>query len=130
MATVPIAAGMTLCDYVIFEEKSRKPTLVGCFTTLRIRQFPRRLQPFSLFATLSDGLGDVTIDLVATHLETGEEVFSFHRKARFDDPLADRHWHLRVNNFDVPEPGSFQFMLTGNGEWIAQRRLRILGEGD
>jgi hypothetical protein len=43
---------MMLCDYVIFEEKSRKPTLVGCFTNLRIRHFPRRLLPFSLFTAV------------------------------------------------------------------------------
>jgi uncharacterized protein DUF6941 len=125
MATVPIAVGLTICDYVIKEAKTGKPTLVGCFSSLRVQEFPCQLPPFSLFASLTDGLGDVTIETVVTRLETGEEVANYQQPAKFSEPLAEFHFHLRLKRFVVAEAGTYQFMLMGNGEWIAQRRLHI-----
>jgi hypothetical protein len=57
MASRPVAIGMTLCDYVIVEEKTKKVSLIGAFTGMRVSRFPSDPSPFSVYAALTDGLG-------------------------------------------------------------------------
>jgi hypothetical protein len=76
MASRPVAVGMALCDYVITEQKTNKVSLIGSFTRMAVREFPGFPDPFSVYAVLTDGLGDVTIELAVTRLDTGEEIYN------------------------------------------------------
>src|ERR1700724_3349625 len=89
MAAQPVALGLTLCDYVSVEERTKKVSLIGCFTGLAVSRFPAIAQPFCVFAVLTDGLGDGTIDLVVFQLDTGEEVFSYRSPISFPDKLTE-----------------------------------------
>ena len=75
MIQPPKAIGLFLCDQVIFDRDTQKPCLIGCFAGLAVNEFPSGPQRFDVFSVLTDGLGDVTIDLTATHLDTEDEVY-------------------------------------------------------
>jgi hypothetical protein len=62
MVPPPIALGLTLCDYVIVEEGTKKVSLIGTFTGIAVDHFPAVPQPFSVFSALIDGLGDATMN--------------------------------------------------------------------
>ena len=62
MIPTPRAQGLTLCDYVIREEGTAKATLVGTFTGIRTDGFPSTPRPFCVFASLTDGLGEGTME--------------------------------------------------------------------
>src|SRR5437762_14205083 len=72
----PVVLGLTLCDYVIVEERTKKVSLIGTFTGLGVPDFPAQASPFSVFTVLTDGLGSATIELLVTHMETNAEVRS------------------------------------------------------
>ncbi|HVS36892.1 MAG TPA: hypothetical protein VMS17_15135 [Gemmataceae bacterium] len=76
MVQPPRAIGLFLCDQVIIERGTQKASLIGCFAGRAVTAFPSEPQKFDVFAALTDGLGDVTIDLTATHLETDQEVYA------------------------------------------------------
>jgi len=57
----PVVLGLTLCDYFLVEERTKKESLTGTFTGLGVADFPAQVLPFSVFAMLTDGLGSATI---------------------------------------------------------------------
>ncbi len=125
MVPRPIVLGLTLCDYVVVEEKTRKVSLIGTFAAIAASSFPAMAQPFSVFVVLTDGLGDATIELVITRLDSGDEVFSYRGQLHFPGKLAEVSFHARLRQCSFPAPGQYQFTLLIDGEWIAHRRIQV-----
>jgi hypothetical protein len=121
----PIVLGLTLCDYVIVEERTKKVSLIGTFTGLGASDFPAHVSPFSVFAVLTDGLGSATIEVLVTHMDTNEVVNSYRAIIQFPDKITEVRYHLRLRQCVFPAPGSYQFTLTLDGEWLASRRLQV-----
>ena len=125
MVPRPVALGLTLCDYVIVEEKTKKVSLIGTFTGIRVSDFPSAPQPFSAYAMLTDGLGDASITLTVSRMDTAEEIYRREMTSRFSDKLAELRVHFRVLNCQFPSAGWYQFSLLVDGEWVAQRLVRV-----
>jgi len=125
MVPRPVALGLTLCHYFLVEEGTRKVSLVGVFSKLTSDQFPYVPPTFFVHAALTDGLGNATIDLVFTRLDTDEEVGVRRRQVRFANRLGELHVVFQVANLAFPVPGAYLFTLLVDGEWVAQRRLRV-----
>ena len=121
MTPTPAILGLTICDHVIIEEGTKKCSLVGSFSRISVSSFPGNVQPFSVFALLTDGLGDGIIRLGVLRLETDQEVRNFTAPVHFPDKLTELRVHFRVRELVVPGPGHYQFTLTIDGEFIAQR---------
>src|SRR5260370_42492605 len=102
MALQPVALGLSLCDYVILEERTKKVSLIGTFTGLSADRFPALILPFSVYAVLTDALGDVTMDLVVTRLDTGQELYSYRGMLHFAEKLAEVAFHVRLRDFRFP----------------------------
>jgi hypothetical protein len=129
MATKPIVLGLSICDYVIVEEKTKKVSLVGSFSGLGVDDFPARALPFSVYAALCDAVGPVTFTLVVTRLDTGEEIYKRENHIVFPDKLTEVHYVFRLYNCEFPVASWYQFTLLGDGEWLAQRRVRVYVKG-
>src|SRR2546427_5911737 len=94
----PIVLGLTLCDYVLVEERTKKVSLIGTFTGLGVADFPAQALPFSVFTVLTDGFGSATIELVLTHMDSNEEVNSYRATLQFPDKVTEVMYHLRLNH--------------------------------
>jgi hypothetical protein len=130
MVPCPVVVGLTLCDYVIVEERTKKVSLVGSFTGIAVERFPAVVPAFSLFAVVTDGIGTGTVEVIANRLDTAEEVASYRGPLRFPDQLTEVSFHLRLRQFTVPSAGLYQFTLLIDGEWVAQRRFRVYAKED
>ena len=130
MVPPPIALGLMLCEKVIVEEGTKNVTLVNTFTKLRVEGFPSLPQHFAVYAALTAGLGQATMTLAITHLETDEEVYTYHGTVPFPDRLAEVRTLIRVNGGSFPAPGKYQLTLLIDGDWIAHRHLQVVGKED
>jgi hypothetical protein len=130
MVPPPVALGLILCDYVIVEERTRKVSLIGTFTVIRAASFPALAQPFSAFALLTDGQGDARITLSVSQLQTQEAVYRREMVGLFTDKLAELRVHFRVSQCPFPAPGWYQVTLLVDGDWVAQRLIRVLPAED
>ena len=126
----PKALGLFLCDQVIIERGTQKPSLIGCFAGRAVSEFPSGPQKFDVFAALTDGMGDVTIDLTVTHLETDQEIYTRRFPFRFPDPLKVVHLYFQVRACDFPAQGNYLFTLSVGEAEIATCRLRVYQLGD
>jgi hypothetical protein len=122
----PNAVGLLLCQQVIIEEKTRNRTLVNNFSRLEVKDFPASVPPFSVIATLTDGIGDMTLSLVVTRLDTLEEVYNRDVRTRFDNPLQELRLQFRVTQCTFPVPGRYQFALLADGEDVTECVLTII----
>jgi hypothetical protein len=76
-------------------------------------------------AAFRDGLGSARIELVVTHADSDEEVYSYRGTIQFPDRLTEVRAIVRINNCSFPRPGRYQFTLLIDGEWVAQRQIRV-----
>ena len=125
MIPPPMVLGLTICEKGIVEEGTRNVTLVNTFTRLVVEEFPSPPQRFSVYSMLTDGLGDATILLTVTNLETDEEVDRIERRFRFPDRLAEVRLLFRIRECSFPVEGTYQITLSIDGEWLSERRLQV-----
>jgi hypothetical protein len=126
----PSALGLMLCDHVVFEHGTLKPTLVGIFTTLASEPFPSVPRPIDVFAALTDGLGRMVLDLVVTRLEDDQQISAQSVEQEFRDPLQVVNVCFRFRSLSFPAPGQYLFQLLAEGEPVCHRRLRVRPSGD
>jgi len=126
----PIALGLTLCDYFIVEEGTKKVSLIGTFTGISVDHFPAVPQPFSVFSALIDGLGNATMRIEVTNLETGQEIYARDRPLHFPNRLTEIYVHYRIRQCRFPSSGWYQATLFVDNDWVAQRQIRVYQSGE
>ena len=125
MSQRPVVLGLLLCEQVIVEEGTRNVTLVNCFTKRKAEQFPSEENRFNLFAALTDGLGDVTLEVAIERLDEPGEVYRRSHLVRFTDPLMEVRFILRITHCTFPAAGVYEASLSIDGEPIGQHRFQV-----
>ncbi len=125
----PNAVGLIICRLLIVEEKTRNITLANSFVRLEVDSFPSHATPFDVYAILTDGLGDVALDLFVARGDTMDEIYARSFKVTFDDPLRQRIW-WRIRSCSFPVPGPYQIGVQADGELISQGVLKVVRKGE
>jgi hypothetical protein len=126
MAQIPVVLGLLACEQVVIEERTRNVTLVNCFTKWNIGTFPSEPQRFSVFAAMTDGMGNIVLKLVVQRLDTAEDVFHESRTLPFADRLQEVRFLFRVRNCSFPVAGRYDLILFANGSELARHRINIV----
>ncbi len=69
----PVVVGLMLCDQVIVDKDTSKPSLIGIFTRLGVQNL-EELQRFSVFVVLTNGHGHADLELEALRMDTGDPI--------------------------------------------------------
>lgn len=120
MIKPPVAIGLTVCEQLIVEEKTRNVTLVNCLTHLRVREVPSEPHRLVIYARLTDGLGDGKFRLEMSHPDTLDEILIQEVSATFTDPLQEVRAIFR-GALSFPVEGRYQSSLLVDREVIASR---------
>jgi hypothetical protein len=121
----PVVLGLLLCENVIIEERTRNVTLVNCFTDRTAERFPTDPIVFTAFAFLSDGVGNVPMELVIERLDTLEVIHRVWFAVEFGSPLQTVRCSIRVRRLECPVAGHYQVSLLADGEAVAMRKLIV-----
>src|SRR5436189_6342560 len=103
----PIVLALLLCDQVVVAEGTHNLTLVNCFRRLRVNSFPSVPRPLTAFAALIDGLGEMTITLVVSRLDTLEHVRTLSHQVQLTDPLREVWLLFDLQDCSFPVSGSY-----------------------
>ena len=125
MIHFPSAWRLVLCEQAVVEEKTRNVTLVNSFSRLRCPSFPSPAARFVTYALLSGELGDATMSLVVSRLDTLEDVHEARWQMKFRDRLRPIRLVLRLSRLSFPAPVRYQFSLMADGEEVAQTVLEV-----
>jgi hypothetical protein len=121
----PNALALMLCDQVMIELATYKPSLIGIFTGIAVGGFPSGPHRFDVFAALTDGLGSGTIELSVTEMASGEQAYAQSSSLNCTDSLLVINMRMRVRQCFFPVAGDYLFTLSADGEEIAHRRIRV-----
>lgn len=121
----PVAVGLLVCEQVIVEERTRNVTPVNCFTHRTVERFPSEGFPFVVFAILTDGSGDIPLEVRISRLDTLDEIFRHAVSFRFTNPLHEIRCVVRIRGCSFPVSGHYHIMLLADNEMVAQRRILI-----
>jgi hypothetical protein len=117
MSRKPVAIGLMACEQVIVEETTRNLTPVNCFTHRAMRTFPTEPISFAVAAFLTDGLGDIELEIALQSLDNMDQLYRVGRRFRFETPLEEssRRISLRVPGSQslVSKGGSISDCATG-----------------
>jgi hypothetical protein len=122
----PVAVGLTLCEKLIVEERTRNVTLVNCFTKLKVREVPSPPLNLAVYASLTDGLGEMTLRLVVVRLDTLEDILVQDKRVAFADPLREVRIGFLLDRQSFPVVSRYQFILLADGELVAQKFLNVI----
>jgi hypothetical protein len=125
MIPPPLSVGLTLCHYVMVEERTRNVSLIGGFSRFRGREFPFTPSPFYVYTSLTGGHETGELELTVTSLQTDEEVFALRRPLTFPDRLTKVSVLFRLNDCEFPAEGFYLMTLSMDGEWVAQLRFEV-----
>jgi hypothetical protein len=124
MSERPIAIGLLACDQVIVEEHTRNVTPVNCFTHRKVRDFPSEPQSFTVLAFLTDGVGEIDLEVVLQDLENMEELYRDGRRVVFRNPLTEYRFVFRLR-LSFPAEGSYEILLLADNELVTARKIRL-----
>jgi hypothetical protein len=126
----PVAVGLLVCETVIVDEKTKNVTPVNCFRRRRVSGFPSQPFPFVVFALLTDGIGNGTLEVVIQRLDTEamDEIYQTRTGCAFSGPLDEVRCAVRIRDCSFPIAGAYAVNLLVDGELVAQRRLVLVAE--
>jgi hypothetical protein len=125
---LPRAFGLVLCDRMAFDPGTAEVSLVGIFQARRFRNFPSPPQRFTVYTTLYDGVGEGTMEVVVSRLETEEDVGSYKKWFTLPGRGQVVNLALELKRCVFPAPGRYGVLLCFDGKEITDRYLEIFTE--
>ncbi|HVS39112.1 MAG TPA: hypothetical protein VMS17_26370 [Gemmataceae bacterium] len=125
MSQRPMVLGLLVCEQVIVEAATHNVTLVNCFTSMKVEQFPSEARRFTIFAALAGALGDVPLAVQVNRLDTLEAVFRQTQIVRFPDKLREVRFIFRVSRCSFPVAGAYEATLAADGEPLASHKFHV-----
>lgn len=126
MIQKPVAISLLTCEQIIVDEGTRNVTPVNCFSKRLVKALPSEGLSFSVFALLTDGIGDTELSVLIKRLDTDAIIFRVRSRFRFDDPLREVRCMIRIHDCSFPVPGPYEVTLLCDDEFIAQRKILVI----
>jgi hypothetical protein len=125
MARLPVVVGLVLCETLAVEPQSARMSLVGTFHNRYFRRFPTPPQRFTAYAALDGGMGEGTIELRVTRLETEQEILRYRKWYAFSDPDLTANLEIKLRKCVFPAPGRYGLSLRFDGDELTYRHLDV-----
>lgn len=121
----PTALGLFLCDQVILDQYTGRRSLVGMFEALNCRDVPFTPPPFTAYAALTDGQGQIRLELRVTDIDEEVELAVERLTVELPGPLDTAHVRFRFHRLPFPDAGHYLVELFVEDEPICHRHLVI-----
>ena len=125
----PVAKSVFLCDAVIIDEHSGKPSIVGLFNSLPLEFLPNSLSIIEEFCVFFDFVGGVAESIIRVEIcdpRSDTVVFrTADRVVRFSGRHTTVAVNFRLKDIAIPDPGDYIIEVYCNNEFVDDRLLRI-----
>jgi hypothetical protein len=125
MSIRPIARGLHVCEMLVTEKGTNNVSLINAFSRRHVGAFPSTPQRFGVYSLLSGGLGAVTMRVQVSRIEDPDFVYERSMVVVFEDRVQEVQFVLRLSDVVFPKPGQYSVVLSADGEWIAETRLKV-----
>ena len=126
MSHPPFALALVICDQILNEPGTNKPTLVGLFSAIFAAQFPCVHPRLGIYLALTDGYGAnrIIMRIIDGTTET-TEVWRGEFDTAFPDPRAVNETYMIVGPLTFPSPGEYRLRVESNDGILMERRILV-----
>lgn len=128
---LPTVLGLALCEDVVVDPSTRNISTIRVFTGMAQESFPAQPPPFCALASLTNGSGPTDLHLTITEMsEDWQTTRHGTYRVNFTDRIQVVNFVVRLSRCVFRNPGTYVFTLATEGEWLAQRSLRVHYPGE
>jgi len=125
MARLPKVAGLVSCESLDFGTAPGHLSLQRLFNARGYDTFPTPPDDFAVYSALYGEKQEGKLELVATHLETEQEVFSHARWFYLTGEGLTSHILFGVRRISFPTEGRYVFSMRFDNETLTRRVLEV-----
>jgi hypothetical protein len=125
---LPRVFSLLLCDRLAFDPAAGQASLVGVFQALRFRTFPSPPQSFTVYTALYDGIGEGTMEVVVTRLESEKDIGSYQRWFTLPGRARVVNFVTEFKRCVFEAPGRYAIALRFDKQELTHRYLDIFTE--
>lgn len=120
----PILLSVIICDQVILDSITKKPTIVGAFEVVSAEKYPARHSSLAFFCQLTNGRGEMPITIRLVDVGQTDQVM-WQQKVRqdFSDVRQVRNLIFNVGGIIFPHEGEYRFQIYADEEFLGERRI-------
>jgi len=119
----PIVLSLIICDQVIVDAKTGRPTIVNAMQTVNASKYPARLPRLTFFFELTGGHGEVRMKVSLVDVQKEDRpLVEAKGLVRFQDP-KQVVWNSLQGGVVFPHPGEYRVQLYGAGQLLLERWL-------
>jgi hypothetical protein len=122
----PIAESLVICDQVITEAGTNKKSLIGIFNSIASPSFPVQHPRLSVYAAMSNGRGEMTVQLRCVRMKDNAETFKVSGTLQFPNPNAVVELVANFNQLPFEQDGLYSFELICEEEILLEKRFNVL----
>lgn len=121
-----IPLGMTICDMVIQDVKTKKKSLIGIFSQINAVQAPIRHPRLSVFVALTEGNGSYQCELKCIRDDDNKTIMTANGSINFKDPQQVVELVFDLNGPAFPDFGHYRFEFSAEGEPVISRKFNVV----
>lgn len=127
--SLPQCKACLLCDDVMIDALTSKPSLMGLFNACPVPSFPGRTRPFAVFLQLIDAVGRFDIRLSIADLSTGDELGEVTSPpVEITERLLPTNVVIRIPPVTVEHDGAYDLVVLADGEEIDRQQFWVVTE--
>ena len=120
----PLLVSAIICDQVIFDQATKKPSVIGAFETINAPKYPARHARLSFFCQLTNGHGKTEVGIKLIDITNEEkELFSGTVWRDFVDVRQVASLSFAVSGIVFPHPGEYRFQIYAGSEFLGERSI-------
>ncbi len=120
----PVLLSVIICDLVIIDRITDKPSIIGAFETISAPKYPARHPRLAFFCQLTNGHGEtrITVKLVDVQQED-KTLFEGTIEQKFRDVREVANLTFNIGGMVFPHPGEYRFQIYAGTEFLGERRI-------
>lgn len=120
----PVLLSVIICDTVIIDRITDKPSIIGAFETISAPKYPARHPRLALFCQLTNGHGKVkiTVRLVDVQ-EEDKTLFEATVEHKFRDVREVANLTFDIGWIVFPHSGEYRIQVYAGTEFLGERRV-------
>jgi len=120
----PILLSVIICDMVIIDRITDKPSIIGAFATISAPKYPARHPRLTLFCEMTNGHGkaNITVRLVDVQQED-KTIFKGTIEQNFKDVREVTSLTFDISGIVFPHVGEYRFQIYAGPEFLGERRI-------
>jgi hypothetical protein len=123
----PAVLALIVADYVHRDDHSGAFTILATRSAIGAKAFPWTRAHLAVYAVLTDGRSETTLQLRLVDVEAAREpVLEHETVVQFLDPTDDVEIVFRLSDLVFPEPGDYRIQLLAAGQLLCERRILLI----